>query len=86
AQSGPPAPLAVKPLRVSDLPAEIILSDGDGMIPQLKLSAFKDIVVSARIAKSGNPVAQAGDIQSALVSTTNDHAGIIELTISEIVE
>jgi len=86
ASNGPPAPLAVRQLSVGDLPAAIQLSDADAMMPQFRLSQFNDVVVSARIAKSGNPVAQPGDIQSALVSTKNDSDELIELTLSEILE
>jgi len=62
AASGPPMPLAVKRLVVSDLPVEVTLSDADAMMPQMKLSAFDLVVVGARISKTGNPVAQPGDL------------------------
>jgi cytochrome c-type biogenesis protein CcmH len=55
-------PLAVKRLRVSDLPVEVTLSDTDAMMPEMKLSAFDLVVVGARISKTGNPVAQPGDL------------------------
>ena len=62
AVNGPPMPLAVKRLTVNDLPAEVTLSDTDAMIPAMKLSAFDLVVVGARISKTGNPVAQPGDL------------------------
>ena len=61
AMQGPPMPLAVKKLTVGDLPASISLSDSDAMMPTMKLSSFEQVVVGARVSKSGNPVAQAGD-------------------------
>jgi cytochrome c-type biogenesis protein CcmH len=33
------------------------------MQPQLKLSGFKEVIVVARISKSGTPMAQPGDVQ-----------------------
>ncbi len=61
AMQGPPMPLAVRRLRVADLPVSLTLSDSDAMMPALKLSAFDQVVVGARVSPSGNPVAQAGD-------------------------
>jgi len=62
AMAGPPMPLAVKRLTVRDLPAEVILSNDDAMIPSMTLSTFPRVIVGARISKSGNPVAQPGDL------------------------
>ncbi len=62
AMQGPPMPLAAKRLRVADLPAEVSLSDNDALAPDMKLSAFPQVTIGARISKSGNPVAQAGDL------------------------
>lgn len=62
AASGPPMPLAVKRLAVSDLPITVELSDADAMMPSMMLSSFEDIIIGARVSKSGNPVAQPGDL------------------------
>lgn len=62
AMDGPPIPLAVKRLSVRDLPAKISLSNDDAMIPNMNLSAFARVIVGARVSKSGNPVAQPGDL------------------------
>lgn len=86
AQNGPAAPLAVKRLRVSDLPTTVELSDADAMLEQFKLSLFEQVLVSARVAKSGNPVAQAGDLESASVASSNQNSAVLELRISNIVE
>lgn len=86
AKQGPPAPLAVKKLRGADLPTIITLTDSDAMMDQFKLSRFDVVLVSARVAKSGNPIAQAGDFQSVLFETKTSNSKLIELTISELVE
>ena len=82
AEQGPPAPLAVRRLTVQELPAEVSLSDADAMLPQLTLSRFEQVIISARVAKSGNPVAQAGDLQSDSVVTANQRSEPISLIIN----
>ena len=54
ALSGPPMPLAVKRLKVSDLPARISLSDVDAMMPELKISRFDQVQLVARVSRAGN--------------------------------
>ena len=82
ATKGPPAPLAVKRLTVADLPTTIYLSDADAMLEQFKLSLFDDVSVSARVAKSGNPIAQKGDIESDAVKVKNNTKEQTSLVIS----
>lgn len=86
AENGPPPPLAVRRLRVADLPAEIVLSDNDAMVPQFKMSLFPNILVSARLSKSGQPVASAGDIESEKVATVPTQGDQISLLIETVVE
>lgn len=63
AVNGPRIPLAVLRKRVSDLPVEFTLDDAMAMSPELKLSGFPEVSVTARISKSGNAIAQSGDLQ-----------------------
>ncbi|CAG7857261.1 hypothetical protein MCAMS1_02026 [biofilm metagenome] len=62
ALSGPKMPLAIVKKQVADLPAKINLSDGNGMMPEMKLSQFKQVKLVARISKSGSAMPQSGDI------------------------
>lgn len=79
AADGPPMPLAVKRLRVDDLPATVRLTDADAMMPELTLSAFGKVELAARISRSGN--AQQGEwIGSGApvdVESANVHALVI---------
>jgi len=61
AAQGPPMPLAVKKLKLSDLPATVVLSDNDAMIPSMKLSSFDQLILGARVSRSGKPAPQPGD-------------------------
>ena len=62
ALNGPPMPLAAVRKQVKDLPLEIILDDSMAMMPQMRLSAFADVKVGARVSLTGTPQAQVGDL------------------------
>ncbi|MEM7358733.1 MAG: c-type cytochrome biogenesis protein CcmI [Pseudomonadota bacterium] len=86
AYEGPPAPLAAKRFTVADLPLTTTLSDADAMMPQLKLSMFDQTMVVARVAKSGSPISQPGDIQSQEVPIMSESPKQVDLNISIVIK
>ncbi|MEO6967877.1 MAG: tetratricopeptide repeat protein [Rhodanobacteraceae bacterium] len=84
ANDGPPMPLAVARLHASDLPATVTLTDALAMTPQLKLSMFPRVRVSARISKSGNALPQAGDLEAPPVQIATDSREPVTLTIDRV--
>lgn len=85
AASGPPMPLAIAKLTAAQLPASITLTDAMAMMPNMKISAFPQIVVGARISKSGQAIAQSGDLQTLSTPLPNTRSAPVELTIDQIV-
>lgn len=63
AKSGPKMPLAILRLKASDLPASFTLTDDMAMTPTMKMSSFPEVVIEARVSKSGQAVTASGDLQ-----------------------
>jgi cytochrome c-type biogenesis protein CcmH len=63
AAEGPRMPLAILRRLGRDLPVKFTLDDSMAMAPQMKLSAFPQIVVGARVSKTANATPQPGDLQ-----------------------
>lgn len=57
-------PVAVKRLAAKDFPLVLTLSDADGLMPAQKLSMQKNVQLMARISKSGDAAAAAGDLEA----------------------
>ena len=55
-------PLAVQKARVADLPLRFRLDDSMAMAPGMTVSSAKQVVVAARISKSGQATPSAGDL------------------------
>ena len=62
AAEGPRMPLAILRRKASELPISFTLDDSTAMSPEMKLSKFAQVMVGARISKSGNAMPQPGDL------------------------
>jgi cytochrome c-type biogenesis protein CcmH len=85
AASGPPMPLAIQRLKASQLPATVTLDDSMSMMPAMKLSKFPQVVVGARVSKSGNAMPQSGDLQTLSQPIESSRSEPVALTIDQVV-
>lgn len=63
APEGPRMPLAVVRATAAELPLSFVLDDSLAMMPNMSVSRFDEIIVTARISKSGTAAAQSGDLE-----------------------
>ena len=63
AAEGPRMPLAIVRQTATADPVQVTLDDASAMAPQLRLSGFPQVVVGARISRSGNATPQPGDLE-----------------------
>ncbi len=63
AAEGPRIPLAIVKRPASALPFDFRLDDAQAMSPELKLSAFPQVIVSVRVSKSGDALPASGDLE-----------------------
>ena len=86
AATGPRMPLAIVRKTVKDLPFEFTLDDSMAMRPNMKLSSFQQVVVGARISKTGNAMPQPGDLQVVSQPMAVNGGQSIELVINEVIK
>lgn len=60
--NGSRMPLAAQRIQVKDLPYQFTLDDSKSMSPSMLLSSSAQVVLGARISKSGDAIPQAGDL------------------------
>lgn len=83
AAHGPRMPLAIVRKQVKDLPTTVVLDDSSGMMSDMKLSSVPEVIVIARVSKSGNPSAQAGDLEGMSVAI-KPNAQTMEISITNV--
>ncbi len=78
-------PLAIQRLKARQLPITVALDDSMGMLPTMKLSMFAQVIVGARVSKSGNALPQSGDLQTVSAPLDVHRSEPIELKIDSVV-
>ncbi len=84
APQGPRMPLAIVRRQVKDLPFTFSLDDSQAMAPGMKLSNFPEVVVGARVSKSGGALPQSGDLQG-ITQALKVGAGNVTVVIDTVV-
>ena len=84
AAQGPRMPLAIVRKQVKDLPITYTLDDSLAMNPAMKLSSFQQVVVGARISKSGNAIPQSGDLQGQSETITLGDSKPVDIVINAV--
>jgi cytochrome c-type biogenesis protein CcmH len=82
-EGGPPIAVIRRP--PSAVPGEFSLSDANSMIEGRSLAAYPEVVVVARLSRSGQPTAQPGDWQAEAVVRPSE-APLVALVIDEVVQ
>src|SRR3954470_22719531 len=76
AASGPRMPLAIVKIKVADLPYKFSFDDSSAMTPEMKLSRFSEIVIGARVSKTGSATPAAGDLEGTSGKVKSGSGGI----------
>jgi len=84
AADGGRIPLAVTRMRARDLPAAFHLDDSMGMMPEMKLSTTPRVFVEARVSKTGNAKASAGDLRGTSAPVVPGDSNV-RIVINEVV-
>lgn len=83
AVSSPGPPLAVVRYEVGSWPTRFKLDDAAAMLPGRTLSGFEDVIVEARISRSGSATAARGDLRGVSGVLNPRASGPLRLVISE---
>ena len=86
AATGPRMPLAILRKQVKDLPLTFMLDDSMAMRPGMEISNFQEIIIGARISKSGNAMPQSGDMSGSFGPVNIGDASGVEIIIDKVVQ
>ena len=81
AKQGPRMPLAVQRVKLADLPATVVLDDSMAMVAGMNMSAFPQLVISARVTKTGSAIAQSGDFIGQIDVSDEDASSVQSIII-----
>jgi len=77
-------PLAIVRKQVKDLPFTVTLDESTAMSPQLTISSVPEIVIGARVSKTGNATPSSGDLHGITKPLKTGSLLRVDVTISEV--
>jgi len=84
AAQGPRMPLAIVRKQVKDLPFTVTLDESMAMSPQLTIASVPEIVIGARVSKTGNASTSSGDLQGLSKPLKPKSLSKVEVTVNEV--
>lgn len=85
AAQGPKMPLAIVRKQAGALPVTVTLDDSMAMVPEMKMSDFPELVIGARISKSGDAISKPGDLEGYAAPLKAGASGPAEVVIATVV-
>ena len=85
AAQGPKTPLAIVRKQVRELPVSVTLDDSMAMVPDMKMSSVAELVIGARISKSGDAIPKPGDLEGYAPPLKAGATGLVEVVIVSVV-
>jgi cytochrome c-type biogenesis protein CcmH len=85
ALQGPKMPLAAERRKVRDLPLTLSLDDSGAMMPAMKISNFAQVVVGARVSRSGGAITQSGDLKGEVAPVNVGADTVVNIVIDTVV-
>ena len=82
AVNGAGPPFAAKRIQLEQLPLKLQLSDADSPMPAARLSTQKQVLVMARLSRSGDVKPASGDIEADPVQVATDSTQPVQLVLS----
>ncbi len=84
AAQGPKMPLAIVRKLAKELPVSVTLDDSMAMVPDMKMSSFPELVIGARISKSGDAITKPGDLEGYTAPLKAGATGPVEIVIGSV--
>lgn len=84
AAQGPRMPLAIVRAQAHELPVKVTLDDSSAMSPATRLSKFNQVIIGARISKSGDAMPHSGDMQGLSTAVKLREITGVKITINEV--